>query len=206
MSRHSISQTLGLGISHFRVLLGKLWSAEAKIKGITLQGLVRFEGRAILSRAPGSSMILGPGVCITSATRGNPLGCFQPSVLRTLASGAELVLEEKVGLSGAVICAGKSIRIGSRTIIGSGAMIIDNDFHTWDEKVGWVNEYTENARPIIIGRNVFIGARAIILKGVEIGDHAIIGAGAVVTRNVPAHATAGGNPAKILNAALSPSP
>jgi len=48
---------------------------------------------------------------------------------------------------------------------------------------------------VIIGRGCFIGARAIILKGVTIGDCAVVGAGAVVTRDVPAGHLAAGNPA-----------
>jgi len=48
-----------------------------------------------------------------------------------------------------------------------------------------------------IGRGVFVGARAIILKGVTVGDRAVIGAGAVVTRNVPAYHMAVGNPVKV---------
>lgn len=55
-----------------------------------------------------------------------------------------------------------------------------------------------NARPIRIGSRVWIGARATILKGVEIGDGAIIAAGAVVTRDVPPLAIAAGNPARIV--------
>src|SRR5262249_20768236 len=101
-------------------------------------------------------------------------------------------------LSAVVLCAGKSIRIGEGTIIGSGAMIIDNDFHTFDEvSQRWTNEYCLRARPIVIGRNVFIGARAIILKGVTIGDRAVIGAGAVVTQNVGVSCIATGNPANV---------
>jgi acetyltransferase-like isoleucine patch superfamily enzyme len=142
-------------------------------------------------------MVFGAGTALTSALRANPLGCFQPCVLRALAPGAELILEEKAGMSGAVVCAGKSIRIGSGTIIGSGAMILDNDFHAWNPSRGWINEYQKNARPIEIGKNVFVGARAIILKGVSIGDFALIGAGAVVTKDVPAGSMAAGNPAII---------
>ena len=58
----------------------------------------------------------------------------------------------------------------------------------------------ESAKPVVIGRNVWIGGGAIILPGVTIGDHAIIGAGSVVTRDVPPHATVAGNPARRLTA------
>ena len=107
---------------------------------------------------------------------------------------ATLELGKNVGISAAVIVAGNSITIGEGTNIGAGAMILDNDFHVPINEWGWATEYTLNARPIQIGRGVFIGARAIILKGVTIGDRAIIGAGAVVSKDVPAGATAVGNP------------
>ena len=76
-------------------------------------------------------------------------------------------------------------------------MILDNDFHQLVPNAGWRNEYLANARAIRIGEFVFIGARAIVLKGVTIGDRAIIGAGAVVTRDVPADHIAAGNPAEV---------
>ena len=107
------------------------------------------------------------------------------AVSRTLAPGARLVLGHNAGLSAAVLCAGLSIEIGEGTLIGSGAMIIDNDFHVYTAQ-GWRTEMQAGARPVKIGREVFVGARAIILKGVTIGDRAVIGAGAVVTKDVPA--------------------
>ena len=55
----------------------------------------------------------------------------------------------------------------------------------------------EFGRPIHIGRNVWIGGGAIILPGVNIGDDALIGAGSVVTHDVPAGAIAYGNPARV---------
>lgn len=55
----------------------------------------------------------------------------------------------------------------------------------------------EFGRPIAIGRNVWTGGGAIILPGVTIGDDALIGAGSVVTRNVPPGATVVGNPARV---------
>jgi len=201
MSTLSASQTLGLGISYLRIFAGFFWKLEARAKGARFAGAVRFEGRPIISLCRGSQMRLGREVSLNSATRANPVGCVQPCVLRTLASDAELILEDRVGLSGTVVCAGKSIRIGEGTIVGSGAMILDNDFHFFDETTQrWRDEYSANARPVLIGRNVFIGARAIILKGVTIGDRAIIGAGAVVTEDVPAGQLAAGNPANFIRA------
>jgi len=128
--------------------------------------------------------------------RANPLGLSQPSVLRAMAPGAELVLASAVGISGSVLCAGLSIEIGESTIIGAGAMVLDNDFHQPIGEWDWTTNSQSGAKPVKIGRGVFIGARAIILKGVTIGDRAVIGAGAVVARDVPARHVAFGNPAR----------
>ena len=61
-----------------------------------------------------------------------------------------------------------------------------------------IDQGFEEERPVIICDDVWIGARVIVLGGVTIGNGAIIGAGAVVTKNVPPFAIVGGNPAKIL--------
>ncbi|MDD7138981.1 MAG: DapH/DapD/GlmU-related protein [Clostridium sp.] len=54
------------------------------------------------------------------------------------------------------------------------------------------------SKPIVLGKNVWIGAGAIVLPGVTIGDNSVVGAGAVVTRNIPANTVAAGNPARVL--------
>jgi maltose O-acetyltransferase len=58
-------------------------------------------------------------------------------------------------------------------------------------------EGLEFGRPVRIGRNAWIGGGAIILPGVTIGDDAVVGAGSVVTRDVPAGTTVFGNPARL---------
>ncbi|MGP8200400.1 MAG: acyltransferase [Limisphaerales bacterium] len=189
-----IARCIGTGSSVVRRSLSCLWRLEAQIKGVRFEGRVMFAGRPLLSVAHDSSFIIGRDVEVASAVRATVLGCSQPCVLRTLAPGARLVFGDKVGLSAAVICAGFSIEIGPGTLIGAGAMIIDNDFHVYSEQ-GWCDEVQAGARPVKVGREVFIGARAIILKGVTIGDRAVIGAGAVVTKDVPADHVAAGNPA-----------
>ena len=85
------------------------------------------------------------------------------------------------------------VSIGEGTQIGPGVQILTAD-HPRDaaERATGV----EWGRPVRIGRNVWIGGGAIILPGVTIGDDAIVGAGSVVTRDVPAGATVVGNPAR----------
>lgn len=57
---------------------------------------------------------------------------------------------------------------------------------------------TEYGKPVTIGDNVWLGGRSVILPGVTIGDNAVIAAGAVVVKDVPANAVVGGNPARVL--------
>ncbi|MBM3844858.1 MAG: acyltransferase [Verrucomicrobia bacterium] len=198
MPNLSLTQRIGLLISHLRNAGSLLWKWEASIKGVTLGRQITFAGRPIISVARDSSLILRDRVSLNNSLRSNPVGCFQPCILRTLAQGAILELGERTGLSGAVVVAGKEIRIGEGTQVGAGAMIIDNDFHAPVGEWDWSYDTTTHAKPIRIGRGCFIGARAIILKGVTIGDRAIVGAGAVVAKDVPPGHRAVGNPARII--------
>jgi maltose O-acetyltransferase len=86
------------------------------------------------------------------------------------------------------------VTIGDKTQIGPGVQILTAD-HPRDA-AGRASGL-EFGRPIHIGRNVWIGGGAIVLPGVTIGDDGLIGAGSVVTRDVPAGATAFGNPARV---------
>jgi acetyltransferase-like isoleucine patch superfamily enzyme len=172
-----------------------LWRFEAKLKGFQFEGESLFLGRPIMSRHAGSTVLIGSGVRCYNAVRANLIACPQPSVLRTLTPGSRLILGRNVGLSAAVLVAARSIEIGADTQIGSGAVIVDNDFHSRDARGYWGELNTSEARPVKIGDRVFVGARAIILKGVTLGDDAVVGAGAVVTRDVPNGYLAVGNPA-----------
>jgi maltose O-acetyltransferase len=87
------------------------------------------------------------------------------------------------------------IRIGDMTQIGPFCQILAAD-HPREAEVR--DAGLENGKPVTIGRNVWIGGGVLILPGVTVGDDAIIGAGAVVTRDVAPGATVGGIPARIL--------
>lgn len=82
--------------------------------------------------------------------------------------------------------------------IGDGTMVADGVFIGAGGHDPRAAMAVLNGGPIRIGRDVFIGQRAVVLGGVEIGDGAVVGAGAVVTRDIPAGAVAGGVPARVL--------
>jgi maltose O-acetyltransferase len=94
-----------------------------------------------------------------------------------------------------------AVTIGAGTQIGPAVQLYTAD-HPRDSAMRRTG--AEFGRPIVIGRNVWIGGGAIILPGVTIGDDAVIGAGSVVTRDIPAGAAAYGNPARIKASAAGP--
>jgi len=192
----SLACKLGMIIHAWRTAGSRLYQYEARLKGVRFEGRASFQGRPIISVAVGSTLVLGSGVTVASSPRSGPLGCFQPSILRTLGAGAQLLLGRNVGLSASVLCAARLIEIGEGTILGAGAMIFDTDFHHPAGECDWDNDFQRGAQPIRIGRGCFIGARALVLKGVTLGDRAVVGAGAVVSHDVPAGQIAVGNPAR----------
>lgn len=87
------------------------------------------------------------------------------------------------------------IEIGERVILAPQVMVFAHDAST-RRALG----YTKVA-PVVIGDRVYVGGGSIVLPGVTIGHDAIIGAGSIVTRDIPAEALAAGNPARVLSAA-----
>lgn len=88
----------------------------------------------------------------------------------------------------------EGIHIGENTLIASRTTILCHE-HVKRDKDDSRNPWVTNT---YIGRNTFIGIGAIILPGVTIGDQVIIGAGSVVTKNIPSYSIAVGNPARVI--------
>jgi maltose O-acetyltransferase len=95
------------------------------------------------------------------------------------------------------------IAVGDGCQIGPAVQVLTAD-HPRDPALR--RQGFESGKPVRIGRNVWIGGGAIILPGVTVGDDAIIGAGSVVTRDVPTGATVAGNPARARVATRAPAP
>jgi acetyltransferase-like isoleucine patch superfamily enzyme len=143
-------------------------------------------------------VVIGRGVVLISSSRHTALGVSHPVVLRTLRADARIELADSVGISGGSICAAVLVSIGAGTLLGADVTVADTDFHPIRHPRRRHAPLPE-PRPedaVVIGSNVFIGTRAIVLKGSRIGDDAVVGAGAVVSGEVPAGSIVAGNPAR----------
>lgn len=93
---------------------------------------------------------------------------------------------------------GNDTQIGEDVMIAPEVIILSNS-HNFDRTDITMREQGASLpRKVVIGNDIWIGTRSIILPGITIGNHSIIGAGAVVTKDVPEWAIIGGNPAKII--------
>jgi acetyltransferase-like isoleucine patch superfamily enzyme len=110
----------------------------------------------------------------------------------------EVVIGEKTVMGqDCTISAYQHIRIGEQCVIADRAMFIDFD-HGAVEVERPIRLQGIYKRDVDIGSNVWIGYGACILRGVRVGDNAIVGTNSVVTRDVPANAVVGGVPAKVI--------
>lgn len=95
-----------------------------------------------------------------------------------------------------IICDKTLVYIGDESLIGVKVEIVDSDFHGINPKERRSNNHLCSS--VIIERNVFIGNRVTILKGVRIGENSIVANSSVVTKSFPANVILGGNPARVL--------
>lgn len=146
---------------------------------------------------------------------GSVIGCL--IILERDIGEVDIGKNTYIGNGSKIICAEK-VTIGSDVLISWGCHILDHDSHSvfWIERVEDVKAWREGIKeslpnaakkknwsvvpkaPVHISDKVWIGFNVIILKGVHIGEGAIIAAGSVVTKDVPAWTLVGGNPARVI--------
>ena len=184
-------------------ILKRWWRISIPIRirrdGLVLGDELTFYGMPIISMEKGSSISIGKRTVFTSHSEFTALGVSRPCILRTLSANANISIGKDTGLSGTVICSAKSVVIGKECLFGADVLLADTDFHPI-EPTNRRFARLDNSRvePIVIGDNVFVGARAIILKGVTIGANSVIGAGSLVVSDIPSGVVAVGVPARIL--------
>jgi acetyltransferase-like isoleucine patch superfamily enzyme len=161
----------------------RLINAKVKLRNhtvgkmVTVRGNLRVDGNGII--------VIGDRVKIWSHIHITQL---------SVGDKARLTIGDHTFINtGVIISARNKIQIGKNCQIANQVIIMDNDFH------GIENRSTpEDPEPVIIEDNVWLATRCTILKGVTIGQGAVVAAGAVVTRDVPPYTLVGGIPAKII--------
>lgn len=143
-----------------------------------------------------SGIKIGNDVTIQSDSSINPTSGFNHTHLRSKGNG-KILIGNSVGISHANIVSFSQIEIEDNVLIGSGAKIWDTDFHPLDYN-DRMEDMESQSLPVHIKEGAFIGACSIILKGVTIGKHSVVGAGSVVTKSVPDNEVWGGNPARFI--------
>jgi acetyltransferase-like isoleucine patch superfamily enzyme len=145
-----------------------------------------FFGRGVeLQVRPGATIRFGRFTWIGDGTK---IRCHEGAV----EIGAKTVLGQECTIS-----AYKLVRIGEQCVIADRTMFIDFD-HGTVEVERPIRVQGIYKRDVVVGSNVWIGYGACFLRGVSVGDNSIVGTYAVVNRDVPANAVAGGIPAKVL--------
>lgn len=145
---------------------------------------------------------IGQDFAINSGDNINPL-CSNMRCSIQVDDKASLVIGNRSGISGGCIWATDSITIGDHVNIGANCIIMDGDIHNTNWQLRRLDRISSEKipykhKPIIIEDDVWIGANSIVLKGVTIGARTIIGAGSVVTKDIPADCIAAGNPCKVI--------
>jgi acetyltransferase-like isoleucine patch superfamily enzyme len=184
------------------VFRGLLRFYERLRQGVPLSAFVRglllrrhFHGDGLILSLPGGPLPVvrnqGGTIIVESCSfeTGVRLEVYQNA---TLSIGKGAYLNRNVH-----IVAAESVTIGSYVKIGWDAVIMDTDLHGHSGRPA-------RSKPVVIDDDVWIGCRALVLKGVHVGKGAIIGAGAIVTKNVPPRAVVASPSASVLFSVTAP--
>lgn len=171
-----------------------------KSRGVkTCYGYVKLHGWPIISLCQGSKIVMNKGVTLVSNSSNNYAEINHRVILATLSPEAIITLDG-CGISGSSICAAESVYIGKNVGLGANTSVYDTDFHPIDPDKRRNQSGLTHVKiaPISIGNDAWIGANSLILKGVTIGEGAVVAAGSVVTQDVSSMTVVGGNPAKLI--------
>ncbi len=187
-------------------MLGKLFwimtniynKSNFKIHGIKFGKQIKTYGIIRLKIDDDSEFKINDGVIIRSHWKSNPAGGGQKDCIFAVRGKGSLEIGKNVGISNSTIYCNRKIVIEDDVYIGVNSIIYDTDFHSIyaDKRLNGNTDI--KSMPVIIKRGAWIGGHCIILKGVSIGEQSVIGAGSVVTKDVPPDEVWAGNPARFI--------
>jgi acetyltransferase-like isoleucine patch superfamily enzyme len=176
-------------IFNFRQMIISKMLYEANIAKSATVKLTRLRGRSGCKLSIGEDSIISAHICFER-------------------TNANISIGSQTFIGKSRILAASDVFIGNNILISSGVTIVDHNSHSisYSERASDVLEWKNNkkdwsnitCKPVVISDKSWIGFNSIILKGVTIGEGAIVGAGSVVTKDVPPWTIVGGNPAKII--------
>lgn len=169
--------------------------AELNLHGVEVGIGVRVEGRANIQRLAGR-IRLGDGVVLRSRDY-QYHSHILPTKLLTDEDDAFIDIGERSRLNGVAIHAKSQIVIGSDCYFAAGTAILDCHGHVLDADRR-VRGMRDDPSPIRIGDRVWTGLNVLVLKGVVIGNDTVVGAGSIVTSDLPAGTLCAGQPARVI--------
>lgn len=158
----------------------------------------RTQGLPVIEMKRSGVLAIGHKFSMSNGSKNNMIGRQQRCYF--VISG-KIIIGDNVGISCSAIVCWNNIIIEDGVNIGGNTVIYDTDFHSLlsNERHRLVEDKNKIVtKPVVIKKNVFIGAHSTILKGVTIGENSIIGACSVITKSIPANQIWAGNPARFI--------
>ena len=183
-----------LGIGGFRKLTDIIWNSLIfRYKGVVVGKNVNIRGK--VSVRGGGALVLADDITINSHIRYNAIG-GQSGCTFNMCDGAKIIIGKGTGISNTTFCAWSKIELGQDVYVGGDCRIYDTDFHSLrrENRVNLPDIHVKS-KPVHIKDGVWLGASVIVLKGVTIGENSVVGAGSVVTKDIPPNQIWAGNPA-----------
>jgi acetyltransferase-like isoleucine patch superfamily enzyme len=193
-----------------RPAFGLLYAAHAGV-GAALAGALRFFWYEPLFRSRCESVgkrfrmeqlpylvgrgriVLGEGVRLSGKPAFGFSNCHDDSPVLTVGD------HSFIG-HGCTFTVGRSVTVGARCLLARDVKVYDLDGHPLDaaRRAAGERPDQDDCRPVTLGDDVWVGTGALILKGVTVGDRSVVGAGSVVTGDVPPDVVVAGNPARVV--------
>lgn len=159
---------------------------------------VRIYGPLRISNAEGGTIEIGRKSIVNSSWYSNKSGGGQNRTSLITEGTGKIIIGNNCGISNSTIYSKVSIVMEDNVMIGVNCVIYDTDFHSVDVQNRLNGNRNVKTKPVVIKNGAWIGGHCTILKGVTIGRNSVIGAGSVVTHDVPDSEVWAGNPARFL--------